>query len=506
MIVVIDFGSQTTHLIQRRLKDIGARVEIVEPEKFDQKNYPKLAGLILSGGPSSVYAKNSPDIDAGIYSVNVPILGICYGWQITADKLGGQVVKGEKEYGPAALTISKTHSLFNDVPDKKFEVWMSHGDLVKKLPSGFKYLAHTEDIQAAAVADDQRQIFGLQFHPEVLHTEHGLQMLKNFVKICGLKIKAGRLEVNEVINQVKSQLKNTQGKILAAVSGGVDSTVAAAITAKAVGDRLVPIYCDNGLMRVGTKEQVEQIFAEHLKVKPIIIDCKKEFLTALEGVTDPEKKRKIIGGLYIEIFEREAKKLDQVAFLVQGTIYSDVIESKGSKHASKIKSHHNVGGLPERMQLKLVEPLKEFYKDEVRELGKELGLPEEAVKRQTFPGPGHAIRIIGEVTPERLKKQQQADQIVVEVLKETGWFDKVFQSFSVMTGVNTTAVKGDQRAYAELVGLRIYSGQDIMTAGWTHLPYEVLQKISSRIVNQVPDVSRVAYDITTKPPATMEWE
>jgi GMP synthase (glutamine-hydrolysing) len=507
MIVIIDFGSQTTHLIKRRISNFGIETQIVEPEKFSASDYPDLAGLIFSGGPASVYAANSPDINQAVLSLGLPILGICYGWQLIAKKLGGDVVQGEKEYGPARLNLDQKSPLFSNLPQTEFQVWMSHGDLVKKLPSGFKYLGHTPDIKAAAVADLDQNIYGVQFHPEVQHTEFGLDILQNFVtKICGLKIKGKKLDVAKVVKQVKEQLSGTQGNIVAAVSGGVDSSVAAAIVGKAAPERLVPIYCDNGLMRLGTKEQVKQIFADHLGIEPKIIDCQDEFLKALKGVSDPEKKRKIIGNLYIKIFEREAKKLNNVEFLVQGTIYSDVIESKGSKHASKIKSHHNVGGLPEKMNLKLIEPLREFYKDEVRELGKQLDLPEEVIKRQPFPGPGHAIRIIGAITAKRLQKQQQADQIVIEVLKETGWFDKVFQSFPIMTGVETTAVKGDERAYAELVGLRIYDSKDIMTAGWSRLPYEVLQQISSRIVNEVPDVSRVAYDITTKPPATMEWE
>jgi GMP synthase (glutamine-hydrolysing) len=507
MIVIIDFGSQTTHLIQRRISNFGIKTQIVEPEKFSASDFSALAGLIFSGGPASVYAANSPDINQAVLSLGLPILGICYGWQLIAKKLGGDVVQGEKEYGPARLNLDQKSPLFSNLPQTEFQVWMSHGDLVKKLPPGFKYLGHTADIKAAAVADLDQNIYGLQFHPEVQHTEFGLDILQNFVtKICGLKIKGKKLDVAKVVKQVKEQLAGTQGKIVAAVSGGVDSSVAAAIVGKAAPERLVPIYCDNGLMRLGTKEQVKQIFADHLGIEPKIIDCQDEFLKALKGVSDPEKKRKIIGNLYIKIFEREAKKLNNVEFLVQGTIYSDVIESKGSKHASKIKSHHNVGGLPEKMNLKLIEPLREFYKDEVRELGKQLNLPEDVVKRQPFPGPGHAIRIIGAITAKRLQKQQLADQIVIEVLKETGWFDKVFQSFPIMTGVETTAVKGDERAYAELVGLRIYDSKDIMTAGWSRLPYEVLQQISSRIVNEVPDVSRVAYDITTKPPATMEWE
>jgi GMP synthase (glutamine-hydrolysing) len=507
MIVILDFGSQTTHLIQRRFLNLGVETIIHDPQDFNPKEFSRLKGVVLSGGPSSVYSKNSPNFSFDLSEINVPILGICYGWQLIAKKLDGEVLPGKREYGPAVLKISEPGLLFKGIDENSFEVWMSHGDLVKKIPSGFEYLASTNDVKAVAVANEDKQIYGVQFHPEVEHTQFGEKILQNFIEnICQLKTKEKKIDVNGVINDIKAQLEGSTGKIISAVSGGVDSTVASAIVAKAVGDRLVPIYCNNGLMRFDTVKHVKAVFADHLGLEPLIIDCEDEFLEKLEGVTSPEKKRKTIGKLYIDIFEREAKKLKKIKYLVQGTIYSDVIESQGSKNASKIKSHHNVGGLPERMSLKLIEPLRNFYKDEVRELGRQLGLPDEVVNTQPFPGPGHAIRIIGEVNKKRLQKQQQADQIVVEVLKETGWFEKVFQSFPIMTGVQTTAVQGDGRAYSELVGLRIYDSSDVMTAGWTRLPYEVLQKISSRIVNEVPDVSRVAYDITTKPPATMEWE
>ncbi|KUK79408.1 MAG: GMP synthase, large subunit [Microgenomates bacterium 39_7] len=506
MIIIVDFGSQTTHLISRRLKNFGIDSKIIEPELLEDY-LPQAKGVILSGGPASVYQDDSPSLTVDVNQIKVPILGICYGWQLIAHQMKGEVIPSEKEYGPVELTIKMESPLFDTIDKKKFTVWMSHADLVKTLPSGFKTTAATNSIQHAAVSNKDNKIFGVQFHPEVTHTEYGDAILQNFAqKICGLKIKKRKLDVNKVIEETKKKLENSSGTIISAISGGVDSTVASAIVAAAVGKRMVPIYCNNGLMRLGTTAQVIKIFSEHFEVDPIIVDCEDLFLDKLKGVSDPEKKRKIIGNLYIEIFEKEAAKLDNVKYLVQGTIYSDVIESKGSKNASKIKSHHNVGGLPEKMKLKLIEPLREFYKDEVRQLGEQLNLPQEVVNAQPFPGPGHAIRIIGEVNKKRLTKQQQADIIVVEVLKETGHYDHIFQSFPVMTGVNTTAVKGDGRAYAELVGLRIFDSSDIMTAGWSKLPYDVLEKISTRIVNEVPDVSRVAYDITTKPPATMEWE
>lgn len=510
MILIIDFGSQTAHLIGRRIKDFGVEIHTCEPDQAIasiNKYNPK--GIIFSGGPSSVYENGAPTIDKRIFTLKIPILGICYGWQLTAHLLGGKVKQGHREYGPTNVQIQSQSALYKNVKSKQLNVWMSHGDEVIQLPVGFDYHVSTPTVKAAGVGNFERKIFGVQFHPEVEHTQEGKRILRNFAEvICGEKISERTIKVEKIINEVRNII-NSSGIdkcVVAAVSGGVDSTVAAAIVAKAVGKRFIPIYCDNGLMRVGTKEEVLHIFRDLLKVDPIIIECKTEFLKALHGVTDPEKKRIIIGNLYIKLFEQEAKKLQNITFLVQGTIYSDVIESKGTKHADKIKSHHNVGGLPEKMNFNLLEPLRNCYKDEVRQLGKQLGLPEEVITKQPFPGPGQAIRIIGEITQERLDKQQKADQIVLQVIKEEGFYDRVFQSFSIMTGLNSTAVKGDGRVYGEVVGLRIYDSSDIMTAGWTRLPYDILQKISSRIVNEVPEISRVVYDITTKPPATMEWE
>lgn len=510
MIVVIDFGSQTAHLISRRLKDFGIEVQIIEPENAlssIQKFQPK--GIILSGGPSSVYESGAPTIDKKIFELGIPVLGICYGWQLTAHLLGGKVVQGHREYGPITVKRQAQSVLFENIEVGELNVWMSHGDEVVELPVGFDYHVSTPRVKAAGVGDFERKIFGVQFHPEVEHTQEGKRILRNFVEnICGEFVQEKKIDVEELIVQVRD-IVNTKGSdviAIAAVSGGVDSTVASAVVAKAIGKRFVPFFCDNGLMRKGTAEEVKYIFNDLLGVEPVILDCKNEFLEKLKGVTDPEKKRITIGNLYIETFEKAAKKYQNVGFLVQGTIYSDVIESKGSKHASKIKSHHNVGGLPEKMNFDLLEPLRNYYKDEVREIGRQLGLPEKVLSKQPFPGPGQAIRILGEVTEERLEKQQLADQIVMEVIIEEGWYDRIFQSFPIMTGAMSTAVKGDGRVYGEIVGLRIYDSSDIMTAGWTHLPYEILQRISSRIVNEVPDVSRVVYDITTKPPATMEWE
>lgn len=506
MILVIDFGSQTTHLIARRIKDLGAQVKIISPETaLKQIKTTKPQGLILSGGPASVYEKGAPTINPKIFNLGIPILGICYGMQLTCQLLGGKVKPGKiKEYGPATLKINRPTPLFSSVSQHS-QVWMSHGDEVITLPSGFVLAAETKAVRAVTIVNETQKIYGVQFHPEVEHTEHGTLILRNFLtKICRLKIKPQKINLPQLINQIKTTIGGYRA--VAAVSGGVDSTVAAALVTKAVGNRLIPVYIDNGLMRLGTKELLTKIFNQYLHVPVIVVDAKKEFLLQLKSVTDPEQKRKIIGNLYIKLFEKEAKKHPRVKFLVQGTIYSDVIESQGTKHADKIKSHHNVGGLPEKMGLKLIEPLRQFYKDEVREIGRKLKLPKSIIARQPFPGPGQAIRIIGEITEERLAKQQQADQIVLEELEKAGWLAKVFQSFPIMTNVSSTAVKGDGRFYGEVMALRIYNSSDIMTAGWTHLPYDILQKISSRIVNEIPGISRVVYDITTKPPATMEWE
>jgi len=510
MIYIIDFGSQTCHLIERRLRDFCIETCIVDPEDaIGLIHTKKPTGIILSGGPSSVYDAGAPMIDPSLFSLGIPILGICYGWQLTAKVLGGDVAQGQKEYGPTRITSLHPHPFFPKSAGKSMTVWMSHGDEVKHLPKGFTIIASTPKVPAAMVVDEIRRIYGVQFHPEVTHTEHGGEILKYFVgAVCGEKIGTRKIRVTDVITAVKRIVdeKGENSRAIGAVSGGVDSTVAGAIVASALGKRFIPVYCDNGLMRTGTREEVNMIFGKLLHITPTIIDCKNRFLHSLRGITNPEEKRKAIGKTYIDVFEEVARSVKPIDFLVQGTIYSDVIESKGTKHADHIKSHHNVGGLPKDMMLDLLEPLRQFYKDEVRELGRQLGLPESVFMKQPFPGPGAAIRIIGEVTDERLVKQQQADGIVLSVLRETGWYEKVFQSFPILTGLNTTAVKGDGRVYGELVGIRIYDSSDVMTAGWTHLPYDVLQTISSRIVNEVAGISRVCYDITTKPPATMEWE
>jgi GMP synthase (glutamine-hydrolysing) len=504
-ILIFDFGSQTTHLIGRRLRDLGIETEIKDSEtaiREIKKIDP--AGVILSGGPTSVYDKSAPSIDKRIFNLGIPVLGICYGWQLTAFLLDGEVKSGFKEYGPANLKININGALFEEL-DSFSRVWVSHGDTVVKNPPGFITMGETETVKNAACANFHKKIFGIQFHPEVDHTVFGTEILKNFAqRICGLKIKKREINIKKIIAKIKKEI-GTQ-KAICAISGGVDSTTAALLVGKAIGKNLYPTYIESGLMREGTREEVKDIFQKFLKMKPIIVEAKKIFLKKLKGVIDPEEKRKIIGGLYVSLFEKEAKKLKGIKFLVQGTIYSDVIESKGTKRADKIKSHHNVGGLPEKMNLKLVEPLRFFYKDEVREIARKLGLPPEITNKQVFPGPGQAIRIIGEVTWKRLKKQQAADKIVFEEIKKAGFYEKVFMCFPVLTGTNSTAVKGDARQFFEVVALRVVESKDVMTTDWSKLPYGLLQKISSRIVNEVSGVSRVVYDITTKPPATMEWQ
>lgn len=508
MILIVDFGSQTAHLIGRRLRQIGSPIEYVTPEAaLEQIKKLKPNGIVLSGGPSSVYDKGAPTIEKAIFKLGIPVLGICYGWQLMAKILGGDVKNATKEYGPEKITFSNRHAmspLFKRLPKKQFSVIVSHGDSVIKLPPGFETFAQTETVTYSAVGNAKERLYGVQFHPEAGHTEHGMQILQNFAEYCGEKLQPISLDPEKIIANIKETVGNQ--KVICAVSGGVDSTVAAFLIAKAIGKNLIPVYVESGLMRQDTDKHVAYIFEKLVRSNLLIIDTKKRFIKELNGITDSEQKRKIIGRLYVEIFQEIAEKHKDAKFLGQGTIYSDVIESKGSKHASHIKSHHNVGGLPKDLKLQLLEPLRNFYKDEVREIGRKAGLPEEIIMQQPFPGPGYAVRIIGEVTLKRLEQEKQADMIVVEEIRHAGLYNKLFQCFSIMTGAYSTAVKGDARVFAEVVAVRAYESVDIMTSQWANLPYDVLQRISTRIVNEVPDVSRVVYDITTKPPATMEWE
>lgn len=507
MIIIIDFGSQTAHLISRRIRELGQTVMVIEPEdallRIKEQN-PQ--GIIFSGGPASVYGKNSPTIDPKVFEIGVPILGICYGQQLISHLLEGKVSPGKiKEYGPASVSIDKDSPLFENT-SKEFNVWMSHGDEVKKAPDGFKVLARTKTIPVAAISNEKKKIYAIQFHPEVIHTQFGETIMGNFLKICGVEPIRSEIDsvfVEGLIDDIRESLGNE--KAICALSGGVDSSVAALLVHKAIGENLTCFYIDSGLMREGETDLLKVVFKENYDMKIEVIDAEEEFLGALAGVTDPETKRKKIGETFIRVFEKEAKKLG-AKFLVQGTIYPDVIESKGSKHSENIKSHHNVGGLPEDMDFTLVEPIRTFYKDEVRLIGKILGMPETITQRQPFPGPGLAVRIIGEVTKSNLKTLRKADGIVREEIENFGLTNNLWQAFAVFTGIKTTGVRGDQRVYGETIAVRAIEARDAMSADFAKLPWGLLQRISNRIVTEVQEVNRVVYDISTKPPATMEWE
>ena len=508
-IVVIDFGSQYSLLIARRIRECQVYCELVPYDTPWEKIAPlNPKGFILSGGPGSVYDSGAPLAPAYIYESRLPILGICYGMQVLAKQLGGRVALGAKrEYGHAILHLGEADSpLFADLPSS-IPVWMSHGDRIEEMPPGFTTLAYTENSPIAVMGNDAG-IFGLQFHPEVAHTPEGKTILKNFVyRICGCQ---GNWTIGNFIDESISRIREQvgAGKVINALSGGVDSAVVATLIHRAVGDQLTCIFVNHGLLRREEVERTFNVFRLNMGMNIVYADASERFLDRLKGITDPEMKRKIIGGEFIAVFEEEANRIGKIDFLAQGTLYPDVIESaaSGSKASAKIKTHHNVGGLPAKMTLQLLEPLRYLFKDEVRQVGLALGLPEEMVWRQPFPGPGLAIRIIGEVTREKIEILRGADWIVMNEIKKAKLYGQLWQSFAVLTDVKSVGVMGDYRTYGYLVSVRAVTSEDAMTADWARLPYDLLARISNRIVNEVPDVNRVVYDITSKPPSTIEWE
>jgi GMP synthase (glutamine-hydrolysing) len=508
-ILILDFGSQYTQLIARRVRENKVFSKIIPyntPVKEIAEMMPK--GLILSGGPASVTQKKSPYPDKKIFKLGVPILGICYGMQCIAEMLGGKVKRGkEREYGKVELFIDDNRNLFSHLPGN-FTCWASHGDLVKKLPPGFHVIAHTLNAPVTGIANPKKKIYAVQFHPEVSHTEKGSQILANFLfKICGC---LGRWTMQSFVKETIENIKKTVGrdKVVLGLSGGVDSSVTALLIHKAIGKNSRCIFINNGLLRKGEPEQVKKVFRGMFHLNLDYVDRSKRFLSRLVGVTDPEQKRKIIGEEFVRVFEEEAAKVKGAKYLAQGTLYPDVIESVSPTGApsARIKSHHNVGGLPAQMKLKLLEPLRELFKDEVRQIGKELNLPESIIYRQPFPGPGLSIRIIGEVTNQRLDILREVDHRVIEEITNANFYEQVWQSFAVLLPVKSVGVMGDERTYENTVALRCVTSLDGMTADWAKLPYELLERISNRIINEVKGVNRVVYDISSKPPATIEWE
>ncbi|HQR34783.1 MAG TPA: glutamine-hydrolyzing GMP synthase [Blastocatellia bacterium] len=506
-VVILDFGSQYTQLIARRIREVGVYCEI-HPfnTSVDALQHLNPKGIVLSGGPSSVYEEGAPHCSPGVLTLGVPVLGICYGLQLLSYFLGGKVESSAfREYGAARVSLSGDSQLLDGLPSD-FQAWMSHGDHVTVAPSGFQTIASTENA-LGAVENQASRIYGLQFHPEVAHTPNGKQILENFVrKICGCHADWTPASfVQSEVERIREQVGT--GHVICGLSGGVDSSVAAALVSRAIGDRLTCIFVDNGLLRKNEFEKVLEAFRDYGELNVKGVGAGERFLSALKDVADPERKRKIIGNEFIEVFQEEASALGEVDFLVQGTLYPDVIESVSVKGPSAvIKSHHNVGGLPEKMKLKLVEPLRELFKDEVRAVGRELGLPEMLINRQPFPGPGLAVRILGPVDENKVKLLQEADNVVLEEIKKAGLYQKIWQAFAVLLPVQTVGVMGDYRTYENAVAIRAVESSDGMTADWAKIPYDVLENISRRIVSEVRGINRVVYDISSKPPSTIEWE
>ncbi|MDX9787769.1 MAG: glutamine-hydrolyzing GMP synthase [Desulfobacterales bacterium] len=509
MILIIDFGSQYNQLIARRVREHRVYCQI-EPPDISLSKIKELApnGIILSGGPSSIYDPGSPKMDKGLFDLGIPVLGICYGMQFMIDALGGNVIRANKrEYGFAELQLKSQEGVFRGIPQAA-TCWMSHGDSIADLPEGFKILAATENTEIAAAGHPRKKLFAFQFHPEVEHTVHGKKMLHNFLfDVCGCKrLWTMKSFARDAIAEIQSAVGDK--KVILGLSGGVDSSVTAVLIHQAIGKHLTCIFVDNGLLRKDEATKLKITLKQHLSLNIRFVNASRNFLTALSGVTNPERKRKIIGRVFMEVFEAEAKKIKGAEFLAQGTLYPDVIESRSAfgGPSAVIKSHHNVGGLPKKMKLKLVEPLKYLFKDEVRELGKALGMPDELVWRQPFPGPGLGIRIIGEITPKRLSVLREVDAILLEEIRSNGYYNKVWQSFAVLLPIKSVGVMGDMRTYEDIIAIRAVTSKDAMTADWARLPHELLGKISNRIINEVKGVNRVVYDISSKPPSTIEWE
>jgi len=509
MILIIDFGSQYNQLIARRVRENHVYC-LIEPPTIKANAIKRLhpEGIILSGGPSSIYEENSPKMDPGVFKLDFPILGICYGMHFMVDALGGSVKRaGKREYGFAELNIKSQTGIFEGI-HQKTRCWMSHGDSIQRLPGGFRVSASTENTAVAAAVHRNRRLIGVQFHPEVAHTPMGKKMLQNFLfGVCGCKRSwSMKSFAREAVEGIRQAVRGK--KVILGLSGGVDSSVTAILLHKSIHNQLTCIFVDNGLLRKNEAGKLKITLREHLNINIRFVNARSRFLNALAGITDPEKKRKIIGRIFMEVFEAEAKKIKGAEFLAQGTLYPDVIESMSAfgGPTSVIKSHHNVGGLPKKMKLKLIEPLRYLFKDEVRLLGRQLGLPDDLVWRQPFPGPGLAVRVLGEVTRRRLQILREVDDLLLEEIRNAGYYRKLWQSFAVLLPLKSVGVMGDQRTYEHIVAIRAVNSKDAMTADWAKLPHKLLGKISNRIINEVDGVNRVVYDISSKPPSTIEWE